>query len=492
MISVSIPAGPYPGLAYDGTATFAGVLQSFFSVKDITGQNTGISRRWNDNTATQYLRDYTERILPVISRLYGPQKPMHEFLESHFEEILSELKAQHHYSASTMMHYRHLLWSAYSMGVSKELYADHIYWDIIEDDDDPEKREQNRAHSLTRIRKSLSIEEDIRMLMWICSLDPVTATGEEIGIALMYLLGIRDNEACGATYSSIRMMANHPDMAVFTISNTTKINSATLKPSGKTENAPRELPLLKYAYQCLLIRRTFLEDEVKAGRLVLPPNIESVDLLPIVCKGLNFTTRAGTYDLSKAGRSLLMKVGISKSQFAELHRILLSTDFQDNVISEKNPTLYLVRRNTVTRQYNIGFAWEEIQYWIGHNIEDSLLQRNFFSDEETLYEIGKKYEKHPLFQLLTHMTQENATSPSKMYEDSFTYCLDAQHAHIIDVEANEPNQGVFITAKSKSAFSVVQTEIETDVPPGSLVSITHTLQAAYWATFQRMQPGQNE
>lgn len=487
MITAAIPASLYPGLAHDGGFTFAGVLQSYFTIKDVTGQNVGISRRWNDNTAAQYLRDYTERILPTISRLLGAQKPMHEYLESDFEAVLSDLKSQYHYAESSIMHYRHLLWSVYSMGVSQNLYDDNIYWDISEDEDDAEKKELNRAHSLTRIRKSLSISEDIRMLLWYSSLDPRTATGEDLGLALMYFLGLRGNEACGASFGDIRLMSNHQDMAVFTMGNTTNIASNILKASGKTGNAPRQLPLCKYVYHFLQKRKEWIQGELDAGRIILPQNIDSIDKLPIACKGSDITKRSETSNLSKSGRALFQKIGISKSELAVLHRVLLSVDFQDTVIDEKEPTTYLLRRNTATRHYHLGFDWEVIQYWIAHDIESPLLKRDFFSDEETLHELGKKYEQHPIFHILAIL---NGESSLKTVRSPYiaSYSLDASRPQIIDIEANEPNQPVFISLNSESAFSVVQTEKESSNSTSSLITVGHLLHKAYLQAFQNLYP----
>ena len=96
MILYCAPVGLYPERAYDGEETFYGILQSYFTVVDATGQNIGISRRWNDTTAAQYVRDFNNRLLPTIHRLFGPEKPMHTYSAEDFELIWSELKKNHH------------------------------------------------------------------------------------------------------------------------------------------------------------------------------------------------------------------------------------------------------------------------------------------------------------------------------------------------------------------------------------------------------------
>lgn len=481
MIEIIIPTNKFPTLAQDGTKTYAGILQSYFTKKDIMGRNVGISRDWDDKYAAQISRDYIRRILPIITQLFGEQKPMHEYREEDFEAVLDELNRVHHYADSSMQRYRRNLWSVYKMGVLQQEYPDNIKWDIQEADE--KDQEQNRAHTLTKLRKSFSIQEDLRMLQWFCSLDPKTASGEEIGLALMYFLGVRDNEACGASYGDFRLMKDHPDMAIFIMGNTTSLRSNLLKPGGKTSNAPRQLPVFLYLYQFIEARRTMVQSEIDAGRISFSQNIETLDKLPVVCKGNDYFRRAETRDLSIAGHPLFSKVGIGESELKWLWDTLMSEDFKDNIIEEKNPTPYLLRRNTVTRLYHLGFEWETIQYWIAHDIESVQLKRNFFSDEETLYELGKAYECHPIFMILAEMLGSTSICVNSIPTNADRYKLQAGRTTVIDIEAREPNTPVFVTAKSGKPFSVVQTTREATDIPDSLASIDHLLRNAYWEAY---------
>lgn len=483
LITANISSTLFPGLAYDGTLTFAGVLQSYFTIRDATGQNVGISRPWADETATQYLRDYTERLLPTMNKLFGNQKPMHSYLEQDFLDVLSELAQEHNYADSTTGHYRKLLWDVYKMGVKQNHYPDTIYWDELEDEEeDPEKKEQHRARTLTRNRKSLGIPEELRMLRWFCSLNPKTAKGEEIGLALMFFEGVRDNEACGASFGDFRMMKNHPDMAVFVIGNTTKLNSNVKKPGGKTENAPRQLPLFMAIYRFLEKRKAWIQEEIDAGRLILPEGIHSVDELSPVCRGTNVLCGASTVNLSVAARQLFEKIGISKSEIGMLHKILLSTEFRDTELVERNPTAYLLRRNVATRQYTLGFEWENIQYWIAHSIESVMVKRTFFADEERLYAVGKAYEHHPLFEILSDMLGENAQQMQEISKESCT--LEEKATYLVDIEANEPNTPIRVTVTSDKPFSIKRVDKDLRNPPAKEVSMLQKLRKAYWEKYR--------
>lgn len=474
MVMISVPAGDYPGLAYDGSVTFAGVLQDVFYRIDSQGVNTGISRKWNDNTAEQYRRNYLERLLPSIKRLLGVEKPMHEYTESDFEVVLSELNKNYHYAESTIMHYRYLLWIVYRAGFELGLYPNNIFWDdLIDPLEDPDEFEKHRAAALTRIRKSFSIEEDIRIMHWFNSLNPITASGSDVALACMYFSGCRNNEACGANFGAFHALLSHPETAVFDMLRTTEIGSNRLKSGGKTSNAPRTLPIPAILYQFIQKRRAWIEEQVDNGKILLPSGIKSVDELPIACVGPNYTVRAQTTDLSKAGRALFQQIGIHKSELAVLHQIMFSEEFKQTQIIEKDPTTYLFRRNVATRLYHLGFPWTTIQYWIAHEIEDSLKMRNFFADEDILHTLGQRYEMHPIF--CKQLRRKANVHPEQ-------YSLAAnQSLHIMAV-SNEPRDKISISVDSTKAVEISCTELPFTEQCNADVNILNSLYQAYWRT----------
>ena len=162
-----------------------------------------------------------------------------------------------------------------------------------------------------------------------------------------------------------------------------------------------------------------------------------------------------------------------------LHKILLSTEFRDTKLEERNPTAYLLRRNVATRQYTLGFEWENIQYWIAHSIESVMVKRNFFADEERLYEIGKAYERHPLFEILSDMLGEDAKRIPPEYcvlEEGATY--------LVDIEANEPNTPIHVTVTSDKPFSIRRIDKDLPNPPAKEVSMLQKLRQAYWDKYR--------
>lgn len=459
-----------PGIAYDGSLTFVGVLRRYFVDYDQFSNNNGISKNWNDNTKSSFIADYENRLLPALIKLFGKEKPMHSYVEEEFEQIIDYLNQQHHYADSTLLHYRHLLWVVYQIGFKHDLYADNIFWDEIIDlsGTDSEKREAHRSAAMTRIRKSFSIDEEYRLIQWFKSLDPKTASGEDIGLLLMFFQGLRNNEACGSTFGSIRLLPNHPDAPVLDILQSTMVGSNIVKPGGKTKNAPRTLPLFIPLFLFLMHRRTFLSNLIESGELILPATIKSVDQLPPVCAGQNYTVRASTRDLSIAGRKLFNDIGIEKSELSLLYQIMFSHEFKESLLDEKEPTTYLFRRNCATHLYQLGFSSDEIQYWLGHDIEDPHISRNSFADEDTLLKLSRMLEYHPLYAMFdmpsvtsVELNSESLNAPySAFTTDTLQLDLDGGSSQfLIDLNANEPNQDISINIHSDHAPMKVLVDI---------------------------------
>lgn len=479
----------YPGEGYDSELTFTGVLRKYFVQFDGFGKNIGISKNWNDETKGSFIQDYNRRLTPAIDYLFGKEKPLHSYTEEEFEQILEYLNEQHHYADSTLFHYRHLLWVVYRAGFENGLYHDNIFWNDIDDpmEGTPNTREARRTNIMTRIRKSFSIDEEFRIIQWFQSLDPTTAMGEEIGLLLMFFEGLRNNEACGANFGSIHPLKTYPGVHVFDMLQSTQIDSNEVKSGGKTSNAPRVLPLFEPFYDFLIKRREFLESQISSGELILPPNIGNIDHLPIVCVKNNYTVRASTKKLTAVGREFFDKMGIEKSELALLHQILFSQEFREMQIDEKEPTTYLMRRNCATHLYQMGFSAAEIQYWMGHDIEDPFLSRNSFSDEDTIFHLAMMIRNHPLHAFFapppSGSTQIKSEHFFKKLSSPAVYTVDADEIFpqfLIDLTTNEPQQSITVHIESAGTpFKIsVDTAISTHDYPRT-ADIKKQQQAAY-------------
>lgn len=476
MADITISASEFPDVAYDKELTFAGVLMSEFYKTGVFAPPPEMKKEWAPSTASRYLADFRERILPAIVRLFGKEKPLHSYTMEDMEDVVNLLRQMYHVPEKRLQHYRFLLLLVYKAGVQAKYYVDNIFWDeLIDPIAQPDEYEKHRANALTRIRKSFSISEEIQLMKWFSALDPVTASGTDVGLACMFFLGCRNNEACGANFAAFHTLSAYPDMAVFDMLQTTSENSNITKGSGKTSNAPRTLPVPPVLYNFIMKRRDALNKKIASGELELPEGIKTVDMLPVTCIGDQYTERAQSGDLSRAGRTLFQSVGIGKSELAILQELLLSGDFRETQIEEKDPTTYLLRRNTATRLYHLGFPWTTIQYWIAHEIEDALLMRNHFADEDTLYAIGQHYFKHPIFHVLEGWEEYCSHNDHRK-----VFAMKSKETLLIKATALEPNQPVTLKVEnSNGRMRINVTELPEPAECSSQVDILGALCRAY-------------
>lgn len=381
-------ASDYPDLGYDRKYTFAGILRKYFEIIDPKGNNIGISRFWNGRTVDEYIHYYGDRILPSMKCLFSIEKPLETFTEEDFNAVLNFLRDRFNYADDTMLHLRYLMWIVYKAGFEHGEYEDNIFWDMDNTiDGKTESSEKERIGIMTKVRRSFDINEEIKLLKHFFSMDPCLASGEDLGLLLMFTTGMRNNEVCGLNWSSFHTLEGHKDSCVIDIVQTTVSDTAKIKSGGKTRNAPRVLPLLESVSAILNQRLSFIKSAAEDGSLVFPEGISSWGQLPVVCRGTNYTERCTTGNITKAGRRLFKEIGIEKSQLAVLNSILQSHQCEDVRIDEKEPTAYLFRRNFATHLYHLSFSPAECQYLMGHDIEDPYATRNSFADSDIIYKL---------------------------------------------------------------------------------------------------------
>lgn len=438
----------YPALAYDGEPTFVSVLRKYFIEWNSFGDNIGISKRWNDTTKATYIRHYEERLIPTMAAKCGAEKPLHSYSDEEIEEVLRELKEKHHFAESTMRHYRNLFWVVYKAGYEHGHYVDNLFWgdDIDLDSDDPVEREEIRQIIMTRTRRALSMEEERKFIKWFCSLDPREADGEDVGLILMFFLGLRNNEACGADIKSVYPHKGARGIPVFDMTQSTEIGKNTVKGGGKTSNAPRTIPLPPDVYIFLKRRCDFLAEMVEEGKITLTEDVKSIESIPLVCRGKKYLTRASTTDLSKRGREFFEEIGISKRTIAVLHQVLWSDGFKQLQLDEKEPTTYLLRREFATDLYNLGFQPAERQYIIGHDIEDATLTREFFNDGDKLYDMWKRLIERPIKVFL------------EAYRSEDSLAKEIRETIISNAEKESANELEFVSDKRTNQMYEVQVE----------------------------------
>lgn len=369
--------------------TFAGVLYQYFEE---------IAARWNENTRKAYLGQYQGQILPRLA-----DRPLEEYTRKDFDQVISDIDMQYaqrnsgqRYAANTLQHYRYLVRVVLKAAAAHDVCPD-ILWGTLFSIASEEKAETTKIKEFVRLRKSLTVQEERKIVEKLFA-DPMQS-GQNTGLALMFSLGLRNGEACGVNFGAIRDMESHPDCHCLWIYQSTGYSSNELHAGGKTSNTPRILPIPQKLYSLLKARRHLLEEKIFNGHLFLDDFLgqRSVDDLPIACVDDQFTVRCHSSHLTKAGQILLKEIQLSEDELAYVDRDLQNPGLvQEMGGVEKDPTVYLFRRNLGTHLYLLGLSESEIQYVMGHDIEDPYLSRNDFTNEELLYNIKVKMENRPL------------------------------------------------------------------------------------------------
>ncbi len=472
----------FPDKAYDGSLTFTGVLRCYFNQYEADGSSVGISREWNKETQSTYIKDYNLRLFPLMDR----NKPINEYTAEDFNVIIERLQAQKHYAEITIKHYRRLIWLVCEAGY-KNGHCDDILWGTCYSLSSEKTDEKSKVQSMVVLKKSFTIHEELQIFHRLMK-DPMSISGEELGLLIMFFTGVRNNEACGINYGDIKPMIEHPDSKCLWLYQTTQLDSNQLKASGKTRNADRILPILNNLSEFITMRMNYIEDLISEGTLRLEGEYEDKTLLdlPVVCRGSQYTNRCSARDLTSTGRELLKEITFSSKEMATLDEILHSNDFYNEGIKEKDPTTYLFRRNAGTHFYTLGFSMAEIQYYIGQAVEDLYEDRNSFANEEKLYALKILLDKHPFnFILDTEKPKEPKnidTTPYLPNVSDTTYHITAEDdnaRYLFSMVAREPREPITVSLNSDNPVDV-QLNIKAEpVQKDRTVNIHHLLRNAY-------------
>jgi hypothetical protein len=377
----------------DGKYTFCGVLEEYYEDCAI---------KWvSPNTRQQYNMQYNGKILPYLEG--HDSKTIGEYVKDDFDKSINQIirdgqnpeSAQYTpYADSTIQHFRHLIYTVVNVAVKHGLCED-ILWGSPFTLPGEGPSSGDSITELVKLKKSFSVAEEYKIADKIFS-NPIQR-GQEMGLLLMFGLGLRNAEACGANFGDIVPMRLHPDCKVLRVYKTTIGSSNSLQAGGKTKNADRILPIPEVLCAFFDKRKEFLESLINAKEILLKPDDgpHCVDDLPIACISSDFLTRCSTPQLTAAARELFMQVGMDSRQLAYIDSELSNNEYPE--IREKDPTAYLFRRNFATHLHILGITDAEIRYIIAHDIGDPYETRNEFVNEERLYQIKLKLDQRPIF-----------------------------------------------------------------------------------------------
>lgn len=419
----------FPDRAVDGTTTYAGFLRKNYDM---------IFARCSESTKEQYDNIYNHVLLPFIPK----EMPLRSMGSGVYMKVMADirrLKDGEKYDRATVEQYRRLLLrvheAAAELGLCRPLWgtAIHVETEI----------EDSKA-LLTP--KSLSMQAEIIIFAYLSK--AVDEDGEYVGLLIMLLIGLRNNECAALTYGDISPLSEFPDTYTLRIFKSTKRNSSKVKGSGKTRNANRIVPIPDMLRDFLLKRKAHIEALIDSGELTLPRGVRSVDELPIVTQKDSFVSPCSSSDLSMAGSKMLKDIGMPEQDVAGIDQYLQLTDnpFEDEA-GEKDPSTYLLRRNAATHYWNLGMPLPWIQYLMGHDISTSIESRNAFSHEEKLQEMKEFIDMHPL-------CPSDSKRNFATHSQNATFVAKGNRTTVFAVKVREPGDCLSIKAESSAPFDV--------------------------------------
>ena len=356
-----------------------------------------IAMYWNDETRRKYDREYNDVILPALKD--HNEKTIDEYTREDFESAIESIREKgfdlhgikRQYAESTIHHFQNLIYYVVFQSFVYGL-CENVLWGTAFVIDN--LNEEFEKESRVRLKKSLSIEQEQSLYKDLLS--DYCEEGSRVALLLMWGLGLRNAEACGLNYGDIKPIEGHPDSYVAWIFKTTKIDSNELQSGGKTYNTGRIVPVPDRIAAFLTTRKQMIQQIIAEQKLDT-----TVEDLPICCVGYieydttSFLVRCKADDVTKAAHGVFESAGITSSQVAYLDAELSEGDTAA-ILKEKEPTAYLLRRNYATHMCILGLSNAEMQYLMGHCVEDAYESRNEFVDSERIYAMHCKLHNRPL------------------------------------------------------------------------------------------------
>ena len=377
---------------YRSPLTFCGVLEDFYKT---------IAKGWNNATRTKYDKDYNNVILPRIDN--HNQKIISDYKKEDCEAVLLRIQndgyyskgEKQQYSESQMNHYKYLIYSVIQQAVIAGYCQDFLWGTKFEITID---REALAIKSKTIIKKSLSIQQEKRLVSRI--METPREDGKSVALLLMFSLGLRDGEACGLDFGDIYELPYYSGCYVAIVKQSTIPNSSILQSSGKTWNSGRRIPIPGKVVEFLLERKRIINEIVALKELQC-----DVDRLPVAGLGyldenigeLGIRLRADY--VTEEARNVFKDVGIASEVLASLE-IEMEEESARLEVTESNVTAYLLRRNFATHLKILGLDYPDIQYLLGHCIEDPYVSRPDYTDSK-LYMLSQKMANRPLLNKMT-------------------------------------------------------------------------------------------
>jgi len=395
-----------------------------------------IAFRWNPDTRKKHEREYNNIILPALEN--HNEKSIRDYTKDDFTKAIEIIKdkgyvengVRRQYSENSIKNFQNLI---YLVVFQSSVYrlCDNVLWGTRFVLDMPD--EASEIEESIRLKKSLSIKQEKCLATELLE-DPFEE-GARVALLLMWGLGLRNAEACALNYGDVKELEGHPSCYVAWIYKSTKIKTNLLQSGGKTYNSGRVVPvpekIVEFLFKRLEILKRIINEQGMTGI--------GIESLPVCNNGYledgsdtnNLSERCKSDTVSIAAHEVFENAGITSRQLAYLD-VELSEGNVASVLKEKEPTAYLLRRNFATQMKILGLTNSEMQYLIGHDVEDAYESRGEFVDSERIFCMYHKLQQR---ELLNNRTDYNKAE----------ICIKGKTAEKIHISAQEPVDPIRIT-----------------------------------------------
>ena len=408
--------------------TFCGALEKCFD---------DVSSGWRaKSTRDQYIHMYQDVIFPALPD--QDNTPIRDYKKEDYEAAIEKIRTEGYLRNGVRIKYSDSVISTLERLIYYTVYCasiygicDNVLWDSSYQLDPPSS--DSAIVEKTVLKKSLTPKQEKKLAAILMNPDD-TSSGEDMALLIMFACGLRNAEACALNYGDLKRLDSHPSVHVFWIYKSVKPKSNELQTSGKTWNMGRIIPVPEKVVNIILKRKERVKYLLKKYTNATK-NDDTIDKIPIANSGSlasdTFNVRCSSDDVTAEAQYIFPKAGIQPNVLMVLDRDL-SEDKMSEILNEKDPSAYLLRRNFATHLQILGLSVSEIQYLLGQNVDDAYESRNDFVDDDRIYDMAIKMKERPLVNEVSSDEKEMNISVS------------AKICEKINIKNGEPNTGVTV------------------------------------------------
>lgn len=424
---------PYPlsntswPVMIDQKLTFFGVLVKYYD-------DIGLKYSLSTSTNEQYAKQCEKYIIPRLN-----DHPLENYSAEDFDKVISDIRSSESRCAeATLQIYRRHIIRVVEMAVGHEGMKDPLFGVVFMPPTTPKNVETSEKKTLPR---SLTVHQQCVIAKTIYS--SADAQGKNIDLMVEFEAGLRPKETAGLSFGDF---VYQDGFGIAALHNSTIGQGHARHAKMKTKNSYRKVIFSEKASNIIEKRRHEICDLLYASSVV-DHALEIVNI-PIAGMDDNPTMPRSSVQVSKEYRALLRDIGFDENDYLAACRIVASDEFSEaekhatpeelGFAKVKSPTVYINRRQYCTDMHIVGCTPEEIQYLMGHKIENSAVDRRYYNNSDELKKLAEKLNKRP-------SVNESVLSPLQNKLSGDTYKNEDFHEESIQIPLRKGKLRIWVS-----------------------------------------------